>query len=139
VNPDTHDQRDSFGLLACGSSGSWSVDLDESSDGTVLSLQLDGPHVYLSCVIRDLGVIRSTVEYLRANRDQGEGSPLGHFGSADVCLHWDNEDFPRCFLIVGPMANSCVRVTLLAEDIAALVASLEQVLEDLTDEPVNPP
>ena len=137
MEPDADEQRDTFGLLACGSSGSWSVDLDESSDRTVLLLQLDGPHVYLSCVIRELGVIRSAVEYLRANRDQGEGLPLGHFGSADVYLHWDNEDFPRCFLIVGSTAHSAVRVTLLAADIAALVEALEQVLDDLPAEPVK--
>lgn len=139
MNPDAHEQRNTFWAVACGSSGGWSVDLDESFDRTFWLLQLDGPHVYFSCELRDLAAIRAVVEYLRAGRDQGEGLPLDPYGATDVCFHWDNEGPPpRCFLIIGATTHRVVRVTLLAEDIAALIQALEQVLEDLPDEPVNP-
>lgn len=125
--------RDTFGLLASGSSGNWSVDVDESYDGTFWLLELDGPHVYFKCEIRDLAAIRAIVEYLRAGQDHGPGLPLDPFGATDVCFHWDNEGPPpRCFLIISSTAHRAVRVTLLAEDIAALIGALEQVLEELS-------
>jgi hypothetical protein len=76
-------------------------------------------------------VIGKTLDYLRAGRTRTEALQLGCFGSASVILQWDNEDFPRCFLIVGPNARAVLRVSLFSEDIAMLAEALEQVVEDL--------
>ena len=54
-----------FGLLASGASGSWTVDLDESTDGLEWSLQLDGPQVYVHFPIRDPSIVRDALDYLR--------------------------------------------------------------------------
>ena len=134
MNTNTDELGDTFGLLACGSAGGWAVDLDESSDGSRWSLQLDGPQVYFVCEIRDLHVVKSAVDYLHSSRNGADGLPLGCFNSAAVRLHWDNEDVRRCFLIVGSPNRSTFRVTLSAEDASALATALEQVLDDLPAE-----
>lgn len=120
-----------FGLLACGSSGRWSVDVDESSDGTGWTLELDGPAVYLVFALRDLSVARQALNYLRQSPSRRGVLPLGHFESAGVSLHWDNEDGGRCFLIVGPQARSTLRMTLTADDTRCLAEALDQVVDDL--------
>ena len=130
MNPDTHEQHN-FDLLAAGVSGAWSVDLDESTDGTAWALQLDGPHVYLAFEVRDLAAIRSAAEYLRAHRT-GEPVALGCFASQSVTLHWDDEFPDRCFLIVGPSDRASMRLTLSAEDAESLGDALGQIAEELS-------
>ncbi len=131
---DVNESNEPFGLLACGSSGRWTVDLDESMDGTKWSLQLDGPQIYLAFAVEDLGVIGNALAYLRLMRNRDSQLTLGHFSSASVSLFWDNEDNERCFLIVGPRARSTLRVSLQAEDTRMLAEALEQVLDDLQPE-----
>jgi hypothetical protein len=123
-----------FGLLACGSSGRWTVDLDESRDGTKWSMQLDGPQTYISFAVDDLAVIGNALTYLRSGGSRDSQLVLGRFGSAHVSLFWDNEDGGRCFLIVGPQAGSALRVSLYREDTAMLAEALEQILNDLRPE-----
>lgn len=53
------DANGGFGLLANGTAGCWSVDLDESPDGQEWSLQLDGPQVYLAFPISKLAAIHA--------------------------------------------------------------------------------
>lgn len=128
------DANGSFRLLANGRAGCWSVDLDESRDGREWSLQLDGPQVYLTFAVRDLTVIRSAIAYLREGFRRADALPLGHFESAGVSLHWDDEFPDRCFLIVGPHARAALRVAVMADDAATLAEALEQVQQDLPDE-----
>jgi hypothetical protein len=128
---------DNFCLLATGASGCWSVDLDESTDGTEWSLQLDGPQVYLAFSLRDLGVVRAAADYLRVSRMGTEAIPLGSFASGRVSLHWDNEYPDRCFLIVSGFEGSAFRITLSAEDTRALSEALEQIQEDLPGGPMK--
>jgi hypothetical protein len=125
---------DNFGLLATGTSGSWSVDLDESHDGVEWSLQLDGPLVYFTFSLRDLAVVQAAADYLRVSRMGADALPLGSFASAAVSVHWDNEYPDRCFLIIDGN-GSAFRITLSAEDTRMLSEALEQVQEDLPDEP----
>jgi hypothetical protein len=131
MKPDADELSGQYGLLACGSAGCWTIDLDESGEGTQWSLQLDGPQAYLAFAVDDLDLIAQAREYLRAGQARTEALPLGQFGSASVSLHWDNEDGQRCFLIVGPTARSALRLTLSAEDTKMLADAFDQIVEDL--------
>lgn len=122
-----------LGLVANGSSGRWHVAVDESLDRNEWSLELDGPQTYLVLQLQDLKVIPNALRFLQAGPRPGNESALtlGLFGSASVSLLWDNEDFPRCFLVIGPEAGSTLRLSLGAEDIQMLIEALRQVVEDL--------
>jgi hypothetical protein len=135
------DKKDGFGLLANGSSRCWDIAVDESVDGEEWSLEIDGPQIYLVFQLRDLKVLQEALHFLRAgirsaktpSRQTGEEAEitLGRFGSAAVSLIWDNEDFPRCFLVIGPRARATLRLSLEAEDIQMLLEALRQVVQDL--------
>jgi hypothetical protein len=126
-----------FGLLATGSSRLWAVDIDESLDrGDEWSVQLQGPQVYLAFRLRDLGVVAEVIRFLQVPQEPKEPLTLGTFGTAPVSLVWDNEDFPRCFLKVGPDDHSAMHFSLGREDIEMLLEALQQVAEDLP--PGNP-
>src|SRR4051812_32752812 len=132
----SHERDDTaatYGLLACGSAGSWSVDLDESPDGTDLVLTLDGPALYLTFVPSGVGVVRAARDYLRTY--QPAPLELGRFGPAPVTLHWDNEESGRCYLIAPLDARATLRATLSTADTAALADALDQVLDDLPPVP----
>jgi hypothetical protein len=139
-NMDQPPQR--LGLLANGSSRRWDVTLDEELDGDEWSLEIDGPLLYLVFQIHDLLVLREALRFLQAapclngiQNGKCEHLPneirLGRFGSASVSLHWDDEDFPRCFIVIGPKARSTLRINLDAEDIRMLGDAFEQVLKDM--------
>ena len=55
-----------WGLLACGSSGQWQIDVDETRDGNEWELQLDSPHIYLRFTLPDLQVVAKLLAYLQA-------------------------------------------------------------------------
>lgn len=131
MNPVTREKQDSFGLLATGVSGRWTVDLDESSDGAEWSLQLDGPNAYFVIEVQDLAAIRMAAEYLRAPRPGGKPATLGCFASNGVTFYWDDEFTDRCFLIIGPSARAAMRLTLSAEDANSLADAFEQIAEEL--------
>src|SRR5262245_16847647 len=103
-----HDQpTDGFGLLANGSSGGWSITVDESLDRDEWSLEIDGPQVYFVIQLEDLAVLRKALRFLEAEVQSPQGRPargspvdgdalvLGRFGPASVSLVRDNEGFPR--------------------------------------------
>lgn len=132
-----------LGLLANGSSRRWSVAVDEAlDDDGEWSLELDGRQAYLVFQLRDLRVIPRAVRFLQSAPDENAENYtskardllLGRFGSASVSLAWDDEDVPRCFLIIGPRARSTLRLSLDAEDIQMLSDALEQVIKDLPQE-----
>lgn len=128
-----------LGLLANGSSRRWDLAVDESPEGDEWSLEIDGPQTYLVFQLRELSVIPRALRFLQAGpgSTRAKGGPeeealyLGRFGSASVSLHWDNESFPRCFLVIGPKARSTLRLSFEAEDIQMLSEALLQVVKDL--------
>jgi hypothetical protein len=128
-----------LGLLAHGSSRRWDITVDQSLDCDEWSLEIDGPQTYLVFQLRDLRVIPEALRFLRSGarlnqakgqRHRGEESTLhlGRFGSASVSLLWDNEDFVRCFIVVGPKARSTLRLSLEAKDVEMFTEALHQVL-----------
>ncbi len=136
-----HDQpSEELGLLASGSSGRWSVEVDEVLGGEEWLLEIDGPQVYLVFQLKDLAVPQKALCFLeselQADRSGGRHEQrhddaliLGWFGSASVSLLRDNEDFPRCFLVVGPRAQSTLRLSLGTDDMQMLAEALRQVVE----------
>jgi hypothetical protein len=125
-----------FGLLATGQCGKWSVDIDENLDrDDEWIAEIDGPNVYLHFQIEGLKVISEAIDFLQNPQNGVEGRDqwllLGKFGTAPVSLVWDNEEFPRCFLVVGPRANAVLRLSLWTEDIEMLRQALGQVWSDL--------
>jgi len=138
------DQSDgNLGLLANGSSRRWDIAVDESLGRREWDLEIDGPQTYLVFQVRDLEVIPAALRFLQSGLQQDQNRlvhergeraaalTLGRFGSGAVSLLWDNEDFPRCFIVVGPKARSTLRLSLEAEDIRMFIEALRQVVEDL--------
>ncbi len=136
-------------LLANGSSGPWQVDVDESIErANDWSVTIEGPQTYLAFQLTDLAVIPEIISFLErglAGRldppkpDRATLGPqlLGKFGSYSVSLVWDNEDFPRCFLVIGPQARSTMHLSLSETDIRMLLDAFRQVAEDISPT-VNP-
>ena len=55
-----------FGLLAIGSSGAWQIDIDEVLKGAeCYCVQIQGPSIYLSFQLVDLGIIGQAIDFLR--------------------------------------------------------------------------
>jgi hypothetical protein len=131
-----------FGLLAFGSSGRWDISVVESSDREEWLLEIDGPQIYLIFQLRDLAVVGKALRFLQAgpgtSSPQGEDVArltLGRFGTDSVTLVWDNEDFPRFFLVIGSEAKAVLHLSFQDNDIAMFIDALQQVVAELpTDE-----
>jgi hypothetical protein len=146
MNEKTDQPAEGLGLLAHGSSQRWDIAVDQSLDRDEWSLEIDGPQAYLVFQLRDLEVIREALRFLKSgpplNRGKGrrQGGEeralhLGRFGSASVSLLWDNEDFVRCFLVIGPKARSTLRLSLEERDVQMFTEALQQVLNDISPNP----
>ena len=132
--------EDGFGLLANGSSRLWDVSIDESltHEGQWLA-DLEGPSVYISFQLKDLNVVSEAITFLSAHLDAQSATKrpprvpltLGKFGNSSVSLMWDDEDFLRCFLVVGAQAQSCARITLFKDDVEMLRDALVQLKRDM--------
>lgn len=120
-----------LGLLANGSSGRWSVDIDEALDGSEWYLQLDGPTLYLVVQLTDLSTVRRATHNLGSDTVEGE-LILGHFGERTVRLIRDTEEAGRHFLVVGTKSPCTMRVSLDSEDVRMLHEALQQAAEDLS-------
>jgi hypothetical protein len=128
-----------WGLLANGSSGRWSIDVDESHDGASWNMQIDGPQVYLGFALADLQTILKLYGYLLAGlqTDQANGQrsshgiTMGRLGSMTVRIIHDDEYAARSFIIINGKADAIVRFTLDAADVEMLVEALRQVIGDL--------
>jgi hypothetical protein len=149
MNDKYEPSTEAFGLLANGCSARWDITVDESLERDEWSLEIDGPQTYLVFQLQDLDVLQRALDFLRAGpgskqvhgwhggQDNEGALSLGRFGSASVSLAWDNEEVPRCFIVIGPRARSTMRVTLDAEDIKMVIEALDQVVQDLPEVPGN--
>ena len=129
-----------YGLLATGSAGQWEVSIDESLRGEEAWLaEIDGPAVSFVFQLQSLSVVSEAIRFLAAGPGKPSDSPkcpsaseltLGSFGGGPVQLIRDNEELVRCFLVVDS-GNSCLRITLLEDDIRRLCEALREVSDDL--------
>ena len=130
---------ESIGLLATGSSGTWSVDIDETTAGVARWFaQIEGPSVYLYFQIPSPEITGKAIQFL-AERPENQSSQPGSNGAlaiggdkrASVSLVRDDEFSDRFFLLVGPQDNPIVRLTFAGEDLQHIVEALRQASEDL--------
>ncbi len=140
VNKSEQAAAERFGLVGLGVTRRWDVALDEALDGEGWALEIDGPQAYLVFQVQDLSVLPAALNYLQsassarkpadeAGRD--DGLVIGRFGSSPVSLMWDDEEPPRCFLIVGPETHCTLRLSFDGEDIRMLVAALQQIAAEI--------
>src|SRR6266567_1897384 len=116
-----------WGLLANGSWGGWDLAVDEARDRDEWCFQIDGPHTYLAFLLEDLKVVDAALHFLMSglgskpisdrhkNTANESELTLGRFGPAPVSLRWDNEDFARVFLVIGPKGGSTLLWSLAGE------------------------
>lgn len=131
--------------LALGTSRIWDVAIDEVPDRDEWSVGIEGPRVYVSFQLRDLKRVRAALQFLKtrlpsphaARRDSESDFTLGRFGSASVSLLWDNEDFVRCFLLIGSRGRSTIRITLDEDDVRQLIEALSQTVKELPQSSVD--
>jgi hypothetical protein len=117
-----------WGLLANGSSGPWSVEIDEASDGTAFNMQIDGPSFYVAFELDELPLLQTLLSFLRERTKSGGAKlRLGRCGSMEVSFLQDDECATRWFLIMAEKPGVAVRLSVDAEDVEAL----QQVVEDL--------
>lgn len=132
--------RAGHGLMAIGSSDAWEVTIDESLDrDREWEAEIEGPNLYVGFSLGDLQVLKDARDYLRSGRTPPGSSPrdgltLGTFGASKVLLIRDDEDFDRCFLVIGASGRSTVRLSLLGEDMKGLSQALEAAVARLPED-----
>jgi hypothetical protein len=135
VDPSAGERR---GLLGLGTTRRWDVALDETLNGDSWSLEIDGPQAYLVFQLNEPSVLSAMVDYLQSPSGGPEnGLVLGRFGASSVSLIWDDEESPRCFLIVGPESGATLRLTFDGDDVRMLVEALHQLVADLPNPPTS--
>ena len=131
---------DRSGLIAFTSTGTWDITVAESfEENGVWEAEIEGPSIYVSFSFEDARMLGDALDYLttrisRANQSPSNGITLGKFGESKIMLIWDNEDFDRCFLVVGPTNNSVIRFSLLDHDIKMLTKAFQNVVNQLSDD-----
>src|SRR5262249_38485609 len=136
-----------FGLAATGSAGSWSIDLDETTAGEAKWFaQIEGPSVYLYFQVPSPALIDRLLQFLdrrpvplggeQTLESNGidDSLRISHFGRTPVGMIRDNEFPDRCFLVLGPSGESCLRLALSGEDLQMFTEALRQVREELKAE-----
>jgi hypothetical protein len=130
---------ESIGLLATGCSGTWSVDIDETTAGAARWFaQIEGPSVYVYFQIPSPEITGRATQFL-TERPENQSSQPGSNGAlviggdkrASVSLIRDDEFNDRYFLLIGPQDNPIVRITLAGEDLQHIVKAFRQASEDL--------
>jgi hypothetical protein len=100
-------------LLANGSSGRWSVTLDESTEGTdEWFLQIEGPSLHLFCEVDDPHVLDNLATALNAPTKRRGPLVVGRVNRIPLRLQWDIEDEGTLFFTVGPASRPLVRCSI---------------------------
>ena len=121
-----------WGLRACGSSGRWQIDVDETHEGNEWALQLESSQVYFRFAIPSLQVVAKLLAYLQGNgQDQANGITLGCLGSSAVAILRDTEFTTRWFIKVDAEAGGLLQVTLDEADVRMLIDALQQALQQM--------
>jgi hypothetical protein len=143
--------QDSVGLHSFGTAGAWEVVLDESVEGAQRwFIQIDGPRCYVYFQVRDPRVIDEIATFLKwhmchdgcvqrpaTSPDPGINLELSQFAGPSVSLIWDGEEARKQAVILAQGKNKfTVRVCIEQNELQDLVAALEQVRVELSEEGV---
>jgi hypothetical protein len=124
----------------------WFVSIDQVTDSRNWLLEIDSPEGYLTFKVACLGVLEKAIALLDSTLEsqstihkrpfvsKTDDVALGHFSRASVHLLRDNEDFPRCFIVIGPGSRSTLRMSLYEDDIRAFATALAEAMRDCTRE-----
>jgi len=119
-------------LLANGSSGRWSVTLDESTEGAEeWFLQIEGPSLNLFCEVDDPAILHTLATVFKALTKKPDVLVIGRVNRITVRLQWDIEDDETLFFTVGPATRPIVRCSIHGPDIRDLAAATQQAAFDL--------
>jgi hypothetical protein len=131
-----------YGLVASGTGGEWSVDIDETTSGEQnWFAQIEGPSLYLHFEIVHPRIVSELLSFLSARPritvDSGipwdEASDtlrIGSFNQSPVTLVRDDEFPDRWFISLGE-GHCRLQYTLTGDDCAGLIQALQQVNADL--------
>lgn len=132
--------EESFGLAACGASGDWAVDLDETTSGVrKWFVQIEGRSVYLHFGVKSPLVIEKMLDFLTIKEKGSQSSvaerpmklAIGKNKEEPVTLLRDDEFSDRYFLLMETKNKSVIRITIAGDDLNSFVIALRQVKEDL--------
>src|SRR5947209_3121360 len=119
-------------LLANGSSGRWSVTLDELTEGAEeWFLQIEGPSLHLFCEVDDPRILDNLATVLNASTRKPDFLVLGRVNRIPLRLQWDTEDDQTLFFTVGPVTRPLVRCSIHGPDIRDLADATKQAVLDL--------
>jgi hypothetical protein len=119
-------------LLANGTSGRWSVTLDESTEGAEeWFLQIEGPSLYLYCDVDDPRILDSLAAVFTATVKKPGRLVVGRINGLLLQLQWDIEDEKTIFFTVGLVSRPFVRCSIHGQDIQALANATQQAALDL--------
>ena len=137
--------KQSFGLLANGSSGTWDVAVDESTSGpNRWFAQIEGSSISFYFEIPSVDIVGKMLRFIEprsaASKAPANGRAekscslvIGKDKKSPVTLVRDDEYDDRFFLVVGPMDSPTVRFTIAGADAVRIADALRQITEDLDD------
>ncbi len=138
-----------FGLVANGIAGAWEVSLDETLAGAQRwFVQIEGPGRYVNFQVRHPRIFDDMVSFLKwhmchdgcaqrsgSSVDPGIRLDVSQFGGLAVSLIWDGEEAQkRCVILIKGKSQFVVRISIEHGDLVDLIAALEQVRDELSDE-----
>lgn len=137
--------KESTGLLACGSSGPWAIDIDETTSGTDRWFaQVEGPSIYLYFEIPSPEMVDHVLRFLAGIQGKRGRNPLpvarntsltlARDALTRVNLIQDDEFADRFFLVIEPKGGSLVRFTITGDDLKNVTEALRQAKEDIEGE-----
>lgn len=132
----------STALVANGSAGAWTIDIDESLSGPQRwFLQIEGPACFLYSEISRPRAVAEISDFLnrclsdRATaRDGNYGLELETRGLHSLELLWDGKPADRCFILLRGGGELSLRVALPRHDAEAVRDALEHACKELRDE-----
>jgi hypothetical protein len=119
-------------LLANGSSGRWSVTLDESTERTEdRFLQIEGPSLNLYCQVNNPDILPRLATFLKAKTKKQTVLVIGKVDRTTLRLHSDPEDVQTFYFSVGPASRPLVRYWINGPDLQNLKDARQQASLDL--------
>lgn len=134
-----------LGLMANGSSGEWTIAVDEATKGPDRwFVQLEGSSVYFSFEIPSPAMVSQALDFLEGRSapeatqsdfsSANESLVFGKYRQTPVILIRDDEYKDRFFLGMGQVDDLAMRFTIAGQDLKDIKEVLRQAMEDIEDE-----